>query len=107
MLPVALKAQYSTVTLEDRPIKVVVATDKKIEAFIESLPQYNALPTKAQELLYWTNYSRQNPRKFWDSICAPILNLFPQLKTGTFAQDLKRELYNAPKLPLLRINDTL
>ncbi len=106
-LPFFARAQYSTVTLEDRPIKVVASRDIEVEEFIESLPQYNSLSTNAKELLYWTNYSRKNPGKFWDSICAPILTMFPQLKTGPYAQSLKTDLYNARPLPLLRINDTL
>jgi hypothetical protein len=106
-LPLFAKAQYSTVTLEDRPIKVVVSTDYEVEKFVHSLPQYNSLSDQARELLYWTNYSRKNPRKFWDSICAPIISLFPQLKMGPYAQSLKADLYSSPSLPLLRINDTL
>ncbi len=106
-LPLLVQAQYSTVSLEDRPIKVVVTRDLSIEEWCSNLPQYNSLSADAKELLYWTNYSRQNPKKFWDSICAPIINLFPQLKSGTYAWELKYELYNAPAMPLLRINDTL
>lgn len=100
-------AQYSTVSLEERPIRILATKSEAVLNWNESQPLYNSLNQQAKELLYWTNYARKNPKAFWDSICAPVIALFPQLQTGNYALSLKRDLYKAQPLPYLRLNDTL
>ncbi len=59
------------------------------------------------QLFYWTNYSRKYPKRFWDSVVNPFLNLYPQFNTS-FATSLKRDLFEIQdSLPLLISNKIL
>jgi uncharacterized protein YkwD len=62
-----------------------------------------SLSSNAREWFYWTNYSRRNPKAFWDSVVAPILNTYPQFNTS-YAASLKKDLYKAQKLPMIKPN---
>jgi hypothetical protein len=74
--------------------------------FISSFPESKNLPAPVLEWYYWTNYSRLNPKAFWDSVVAPILNVYPQFNTS-YAASLKRDLYRNQRLPMLKPNQTL
>lgn len=105
LLPFAAFSQ-SVVTLEQREIKFNLTLDKEVDQWNKSFKSFNQLSKEEQDILYWTNYSRKSPQRFWDSVMVPILTTFPQLR-GKFATSLKSDLSNSSPLPLLALNDTL
>jgi len=105
LLPFAAFSQ-SVVTLEQREINFNLSRDEEIDQWNTSLKSYSLLTKQEQEILYWTNYSRKSPNRFWDSVMVPLLAAFPQLR-GNYAISLRSDLNNSPSLPLLALNDTL
>lgn len=104
-IPCALYSQ-SVVVLEQRKINFNLSLDKEVEQWNKSFGTYSMLSKEEKEILYWTNYSRKDPVRFWDSVMVPILTVFPQLR-GKFASSLKEDLQQAGQLPLFGLNDTL
>jgi hypothetical protein len=105
LIPFAATSQ-SVVTLEQKEVKFNLTRDAEIDQWNMSFNSYSDLSNEEQDILYWTNYSRKSPQRFWDSVMVPILVSFPQLR-GKFANSLKADLSNAGSLPLLGLNDTL
>jgi hypothetical protein len=106
LLPVMLFAQLKNITLEDREIPKPAMQDSLISNFNSTQAAYTKLNDKGREFLYWVNYSRANPKRFWDSVVQPIVDAFPTLK-GSYTESLKADLYASPSLPLLKLNDKL
>lgn len=104
-IPVAATSQ-SVVVLEQRKINFNLSIDDEVETWNRSFSTYSYLSKEEKEIFYWTNYSRKNPARFWDSVMIPILATFPQLR-GKFASSLRADLFAAGPLPLLALNDTL
>jgi len=105
IIPCAAFSQ-SVVVLEQRKINFNLSIDKEVVEWNSSFSSYYKLSKEEREILYWTNYSRKDPVRFWDSVMVPILSVFPQLR-GKFASSLKKDLYEAKDLPLFGLNDTL
>lgn len=105
-IPFLSFSQVSVVELEVRPIPGPVTRDSVVDRWNFAQPGYQKLPPQAKELLYWTNYSRHNPKKFWDSAAAPIIHLFPRLQTPE-AQSLEQALTHTGPLSLFRLNAVL
>ena len=75
-IPCALYSQ-SVVVLEQRKINFNLSLDKEVEQWNKSFGTYSMLSKEEKEILYWTNYSRKDPVRFWDSVMVPILTVFP------------------------------
>lgn len=105
LLPFAALSQ-SVVVLEQKEVPFNLSKDEEVMRWNASFRNFEKLSNEEKEILYWTNYSRKDPVRFWDSVMVPILNTFPQLKSR-FATSLKSDLQKAGKLPLLALNDTL
>src|SRR3954470_8068285 len=76
----------------------------KIDEFLK--PYSSGLNSFQQEWFYWTNYSRENPRRFWDSVVAPILNVYPAFRNN-YTKSLKDDLYKVATLPFVKPNADL
>lgn len=98
--------QLKDVILDARAVPKPVTIDTTVANWDESQPSFNSLPSTAKDFLYWTNYSRVNPKRFWDSVVEPILEDFPTLKSS-YSESLKTDLYNSPSLPIFKLNDVL
>lgn len=96
----------SVVYLESRKIDFALSIDQEVVAWNEAQPRYPSLTKEEKDILYWTNYARKNPTRFWDSVMQPLIAVYPQLR-GSYAQSLHRDLYDARPLAFLRLNDTL
>lgn len=105
LIPFAASSQ-SVVVLEQRKINFNLTVDEEVDSWNKSFQSYNLLDKQEKEILYWTNYSRKDPARFWDSVMVPILATHPQLR-GRFAASLREDLFRAGPLPLLALNDTL
>lgn len=97
---------FSTSTIQVKPLPNLPLRDSKIEAYTLSSSAGGVLTEEVKEWFYWTNFSRSKPKIYWDSVVLPILNSFPNLK-GAYANSLKRDLYSAPPLEMLKPSDIL
>lgn len=105
-VPLLSFSQISVVELEVRPIPEPYTRDTVVDRWNMAQPGYQKLSQQAKELFYWTNYCRNNPKRFWDSAAAPIIQLFPRLQTPE-ARSLEQGLTHASSLPMFRLNPIL
>jgi hypothetical protein len=107
LLPFFSRGQTSfSMTLPDTPIPHPVVIDTAVDNWNHSFKSYTLLNPQEKELIYWVNYSRINPKRFWDSVVVPILKIIPDLKSGE-SQSLKQALYQSTLLPLFSIHPNL
>lgn len=105
--PLSLFAQhFGTVKMEVKDLPALPVKDYTVESFINSFPETRSLTPLQKEWFYWTNYSRTNPKRFWDSVVAPLVKDYPQFQ-NSYSVSLKRDLYLASPLPLLKPNKGL
>ena len=71
-----------------------------------SSSEYSSLSEVQKEWFYWTNYSRSNPKGFWDSVIAPMITNYPTLKSA-HTESLKADLYKTMPLPYVKPNSNL
>jgi hypothetical protein len=107
LLPIFSFCQhFGRTTMEVRTLPPTPARDASLEAYVNSFPESKLLTAEKKNWFYWTNYSRSNPRRFWDSVVLPLLKVYPQFQNG-YSTSLKRDLYAAKPLPFLKPNPTL
>jgi hypothetical protein len=107
LFPVITFSQhFGRITLEVKDLPATPAKDVAIETYVNSFPESKALTADQKSWFYWTNYSRSNPQRFWDSVVLPLIKVYPQFQ-NSYSASLKRDLYNAKPLPLLKPNRTL
>lgn len=97
---------FGTTTLA---IKTLPAPPSRINSIDQNLNKsliYNSLDPIVKEWYYWTNYSRNNPKRFWDSIIVPILKIYPDLKSS-YTNSLEKDLMSTPPLPFVTPNAKL
>jgi hypothetical protein len=105
-LPLVSFSQISLVELDVKQVPEPVRRDTSVDNWNRSQPGYANLSEEARQLLYWTNYCRNNPQKFWDSAATPILIAFPELNKSE-SHTLKADLLYAGQLPMFSLNETL
>lgn len=105
-LPFISFSQLSLVELEDKPVPEPLSTEEVILRWNKSQVNYQKLPAESKEMLYWTNFCRANPRKFWDTVVVPVLAAFPDLDKSE-ARSLKTDLFATGPLPLFTLNSSL
>ena len=104
LFPIALYSQnMGTTTLEIKPNPTMPSRDVEIDRFLDRFEETKLLNNGQKEWFYWTNYSRKNPKKFWDSVISPFLNSFPNLNSRN-SNSLKAELYRQLSLSMLKPN---
>ncbi len=106
IIPLLSFSQVRNIVLEDKPIPKPYTVDTAINHWNNEQADFIKLNKTAQDFYYWTNYSRVNPRRFWDSVVVPVLETFPNLKSS-YSESLKTDLYNSPSLPMLQLNPNL
>jgi hypothetical protein len=106
LAPLFSISQLSTIDLAIKPIPKPSLRDTAADNWNLRLPAYHTLSDKAKDILYWTNFCRANPQKFWDSVISPILIEFPNLQ-GPDAKSLKEDLLNTGSLPMFTLNNAL
>lgn len=107
LLPTTLFSQHVGSTLiESKELPSLPPKVDSIESYINKFSSSSALTSTEREWFYWTNYSRSNPRRFWDSVVSLIIKSFPTLK-NSYSASLQKDLYNSTSLPLLKPNKNL
>src|SRR3954449_4618332 len=97
---------FGKTTLPLKEMPALPSKNSSIIQFLESSPEYSSLNSAQKEWFYWTNYSRSNPKRFWDTIITPILANFPTLRNSN-VESLRRDLYKSAPLPLVKPNVSL
>lgn len=88
-------------TLQDKPFVINIPIDSGLYKSISSSGSFAMLSQTEQESLYWINYFRQNPRRFWNSVMKEFLLQFPEAKSS-YTRSLESDILIAPQsLPLL------
>ena len=109
LLPLTLNAQTQIGSVEISSVKAIPiprSFDKQIDSINRSNTYYGLLNSSEKELFYWMNYSRNNPKQFWDSCVLPMLKQFPNLN-GSNAKSLEKDLAASGPLPLYSLNKNL
>jgi hypothetical protein len=105
LLPVFLQAQHlGSTSLEVKELPLPPRRDVQVDTFLQ--PYNQNLGLLQREWFYWTNYSRKDPKRFWDSAVVPILQVYPDFR-NSYTNSLKEDLYKTASLPLLKPNDNL
>lgn len=105
-VPFAALSQMKSLVLEDKPIPKPTQIDTAVSNWDEAQAGFTSINKTSKDFYYWTNYSRINPKRFWDSVVQPIITAFPSLQSS-YSESLKQDLYNQPKLPLFKLNAIL
>jgi hypothetical protein len=105
-LPVLSFSQISMIELDAKKVPEPLARDTVVDNWNSLQPGFRLLNQQAKEMLYWTNYCRNNPQKFWDSAALPILKTFPKLKK-TEAESMRLDILHAGQLPMFSLNANL
>lgn len=106
LLPFISFSQLSMIELEERTIPEPQTRELAVDQWNQLQPGFDKLPAQAQEQLYWTNYARNDPQKFWDNVVTPVLAIFPPLNKSE-ARGLKADLAKTGKLPMFALNTIL
>lgn len=93
-------------SFEEKIIPKPFLIDSKVFTFCSEQKNYKKLNFEEKEFYYWVNYSRNNPKLFFDSVILPIIKIYPQLQ-GDNLLSLKKDFSNINTLPLLVLNFTL
>lgn len=84
LFPFLVFSQHSgVVRLESKAIPVLPKTVDSIATFITPFPESRNLTKTEVDWFYWTNYSRDNPKRFWDSVVQPLITAFPSISAQT------------------------
>lgn len=106
-IPFGVCAQHmGTTVIEVKEFPPLPSRNISIDKFLDQFPETGSLSKLQREWFYWTNYSRENPRRFWDSVVFPLLKSFPALD-NSYSQSLKKDLYKVQSLPFVKPNASL
>jgi len=100
---VSFSQHFGTTTLAVKTLPSLPPKNPTIIDFLNKNPGYNSLNPTLKEWFYWTNYSRNNPIGFWDSVVSPILKIYPDFK-NSYTHSLEKDLNNTAPLPLVKPN---
>jgi hypothetical protein len=105
LFPFFLHAQHlGSTSLEVKELPTAPARDLQIDEYLK--PYSQSLSPLQREWFYWTNYSRRDPRRFWDSAVVPILKVHTGFR-NSYTSSLKEDLYKTASLPFVKPNDNL
>lgn len=94
-------------TLQDKPFGINLSIDSGLYKSISSSNEFGLLSQTERESLYWVNYFRQNPRRFWNLVMKEFLVQFPEAKSP-YTRSLEADILKAPQsLPLLALDSGL
>lgn len=101
-------AQYANYSYLFRPEpEIKIAKDEDIYRNI-ALQTKIRLNNQEKELLYWMDFARKYPKRFYNEIVYPYLKTYPELmKQKKYVASLRNDLYKSNPLPLLVINERL
>jgi hypothetical protein len=99
-------SQMASIELISKPVPQPVVREESVTKWNAQQPGYQGLSEGSKEFLYWVNFCRSNPERFWDSVIRPVLKAFPNLK-GPESESLYKDLLSNGSLPMFTLNTTL
>ena len=90
-------------SFQETTLPIPAASDSLILNFNNTQIGYSNLSQTDKTFYYWVNFSRKYPKKFYDSLVVPIVNVYSQLKNENLSS-LKSTLYGIKEIPLLKLN---
>jgi hypothetical protein len=99
-------SQMASIELISKPVPQPVVREESVTKWNTQQPGYQGLSEGSKEFLYWVNFCRSNPERFWDSVIRPVLKAFPNLK-GPESESLYKDLLSNGPLPMFTLNTTL
>jgi hypothetical protein len=106
LLPVLSFSQIAFIELDSKKIPEPANRDTAVDNWNKVQPGYDKLPKESKEMLYWTNYARHNPNKFWKEAIVPVIDAFPPLNKAE-AKSLQADLANTGSLPMFSLSQVL
>lgn len=100
---ISFSQHFGTTTLEVKNLPPLPSRNITILKFLNKSPEFNSLNSTLKDWFYWTNYSRNNPKEFWDSVVSPILKIYPDFK-NSYTTSLEKDLNITNALPLVKPN---
>ena len=91
-------------TLKDQPFEFVHQYDTALLRQLNLNSSYKLLTGKEKDLFYWTNYFRQNPKRFYETIVTQFLIQFPEAKSA-YTKSLEADIKKAPATLSLLVPD--
>lgn len=82
-------------TLKDKPFVLNHQVDSSLLRKLEMNSLFRSLPAKDKDLFYWTNYLRQNPKRFLETILVEFYHQFPEAKSA-YSKSLEVDIRKAP-----------
>lgn len=97
---ISLNAQ-GIMTLQDKPFVFNRTIDSVLWREINKEGIFNSLTQQDQLTYYWTNYFRQNPKRFFNLIIKEFIRQFPEANTQEL-KSLEKDILKTPdQLPIL------
>ena len=95
-------AQYTNYSFSSKQEPLIkIAIDEEINRKVLSGAKEMHLNDKEKELLYWMNFARKYPRRFYDEVVFSYLKAYPELmEDKKYVKTLKNDLYSSPSLPI-------
>jgi hypothetical protein len=107
LLPLISVAQHmGSTVLAVKGLPAMPTRDRTVDGYMDKFTETQTLTNIQKDWFYWTNYSRINPKRFWDSVIVPLIKIYPNLK-NSYTNSLRKDLYNAQSLPLMQPNLSL
>jgi hypothetical protein len=85
---------------EDRPFIAERAKDSSILGPISRTETWKPLNSSEKEYIYWVNFMREDPPRFYKAYVEPFLAQFPEARS-TESESLRSDLRKTSRLPLL------
>lgn len=100
---ISFSQHFGTTTLAVKSLPNLPPKNNNVVEFLNKSAEYSSLTPTLKDWFYWTNYSRNNPKGFWDSVVSPILKIYPDFK-NSYTTSLESDLNNTAPLPLVKPN---
>jgi hypothetical protein len=95
-----------TLLFQQTTLPKPIMNDEAVIGWNEKQQGYSDLSKQEREFYYWVNYSRKNPREFYEKAVLPMVKTYPQLE-GQNLVSLEQDLKHSQSLPLFSLNASL
>jgi Uncharacterized protein with SCP/PR1 domains len=103
------RAQYTSYSYSFKPEpRISISIDKEIESNISTQALSARLSSKERDLLYWMDFARKYPARFYDEVVNLFVNSYPEIiNSKKYINTLRKALYTSKPLPLLVLDERL
>lgn len=105
LLPLMVAGQ-SQFSLQDKRFAPPIKIDQELMNYVSEQTKGRGLTEEEKRFFYWSNYLRQNPKRFYLEIIDAFLKEFPETK-GREAESLRKDLLVLSPLPKYKFSGLL